>query len=154
HFDGNSFSIMNLFINRPSENNVGLFGIIARQKYSPAMISNIKIINATINGSYYVGALAGDAEYVKISNIEIQSSKIFGKDIVGGLLGTAKDIALMEINLLNNSISANKYKGVLAGSGESIQIELIDNSRENCIANIGLIGYSQDTKCLGVDYGV
>ena len=54
-FDGNGFVIENLFINRPSTSDIGLFGAT-----SPAgRISRTGIIDADITGGRYVGAIVG-----------------------------------------------------------------------------------------------
>jgi len=62
-FDGKGYTINNLYINRPDENGVGLFGD-ARD----ANIKNVKLSNANITGDECVGALAGFTRRVSITN--------------------------------------------------------------------------------------
>ena len=53
-FNGNSYTISNLFINLPTTNDVGLFG-----HTSGATIENVGLVNANITGKNNVGALVG-----------------------------------------------------------------------------------------------
>ncbi|SNS57855.1 YD repeat-containing protein [Anaerovirgula multivorans] len=55
-FDGNNKRISSLFINRPMENSIGLFGRIIR----PAELKNIKLENINVTGNYFVGGLVGE----------------------------------------------------------------------------------------------
>ena len=55
-FNGNSYTISNLFINLPTTNDVGLFGYT-----SGATIENVGLVNANITGQSGVGALVGYA---------------------------------------------------------------------------------------------
>lgn len=52
--DGNNRVVKGLYINRPTMDNVGLFGCVAGSK-----INNIAILNARLTGKNNVGALAG-----------------------------------------------------------------------------------------------
>ena len=51
----NTLSISNLYINRPEEDNIGLFGVIGPQ----AQILDVHLRDATVIGRYAVGGLAG-----------------------------------------------------------------------------------------------
>ena len=53
-FNGNSYTISNLFINLPTTNDVGLLGYT-----SGATIENVGLVNANITGQNNVGALVG-----------------------------------------------------------------------------------------------
>jgi hypothetical protein len=85
-FDGNGYTIYNLFINRPDEDDVGLFGYIMGD------VENLAIKNATIVGSHHVGTLAGWADNALIKNISIESSRVKAKDSAGGLIGAGTRI--------------------------------------------------------------
>ena len=54
HLNGNDYVINNLYINRPHDTGVALFGYLAT-----GIVENLGIINAQIHGDYYVGTLAG-----------------------------------------------------------------------------------------------
>ncbi len=53
-FNGNNYTISNLFISLPSTNDVGLFG-----ETSGATIENVGLVNANITGQNHVGGLLG-----------------------------------------------------------------------------------------------
>ena len=54
-FDGQGYEIRDLFINRPNEAFVGLFGAIGDR----GVIENIGVVNATVTSGYAVGSLVG-----------------------------------------------------------------------------------------------
>jgi hypothetical protein len=104
-FDGNSFQINNLNINRGDEDNVGIFGMIAGAKIHNVTISNLKLNNLNITGHSYVGFISGEAEYAKFINIEIKDScNIHGKAIVGGIVGSASGVDVESISFSNISV--------------------------------------------------
>jgi hypothetical protein len=81
-FDGQGYEIVGLFINRPDEWEVGLFGYVDEG----GVIENIGVINANVIGSCYVGGLVGKNEG-SVSNSYSTGSVIGGYD-TGGLVGT------------------------------------------------------------------
>ncbi len=90
-YDGQHFTIYNLFINRPSTNDVGLFGYA--QKFiirpdNPPGILNVRLKNARIRGKDDTGCIVGnlvDSEN-KIRNSSC-SGTVEGNRYVGGLIG-------------------------------------------------------------------
>jgi hypothetical protein len=83
NFDGDGKVIQNLTINRPTDNNIGLFGATIS-----ANIKNLGLENCNIVGQNYVGGLLGWAYYGEstISNCYVTGS-VRGGDNVGGLVG-------------------------------------------------------------------
>ena len=55
NYNGQSFTINGLFIYRPNEDYIGLFGDIG----SPPIIQNINLVNVNITGEDFVGGLSG-----------------------------------------------------------------------------------------------
>lgn len=49
-FDGNGHEIRDLFINRPSEINVGLFGMVGQGLALKAVIKNLGVVNFSVRG--------------------------------------------------------------------------------------------------------
>ena len=83
-YNGQGHVIESLFINRPNEILVGLFG------YSAGMISNLGVVNVNITGGSQVGGIVGWG-YVKncFSTGYIKSTMNYsGLDGAGGLVGT------------------------------------------------------------------
>ncbi|MCB5230340.1 MAG: GLUG motif-containing protein [Candidatus Cloacimonas sp.] len=92
HYDGNEFSISNLYINRPELDNVGLFGYCMG-----AELINVKLQEVDVTGCKWVGGLLGDlsgieesvgvfSELGKVSNCSV-TGRIAGSSRVGGLIG-------------------------------------------------------------------
>jgi hypothetical protein len=79
--DGQGYVICDLFINRPDEMYVGLFGSV----YEGGIIKNIGVVNATVTGKGIVGGLVG-SNYVIVSNSYSKGS-VTGGVAVGGLIG-------------------------------------------------------------------
>jgi len=80
--DGQGFNVNNLHINRPSEDNVGLFGFSDGGSFS-----NLGILNADITGKSHAGAFAGAVYNGTIANCR-SSGSVIGEDTTGGLAGT------------------------------------------------------------------
>ncbi|MCT7535790.1 filamentous hemagglutinin N-terminal domain-containing protein [Aliarcobacter cryaerophilus] len=83
-FDGLGFTISNLYINRPNQDYVGLFGYT-----NNATIKNIGLENLSIGGKDFVGGLVGLNNNGTISNSYALGSVGSGAtgSIVGGLVG-------------------------------------------------------------------
>jgi len=80
-FDGSNFSISGLFINRPTEDFIGLFF-----GTDSAKLLNIRLSDTDIIGKNYVGALVGTASNTEVANIS-SSGTIQGTEYVGGIIG-------------------------------------------------------------------
>lgn len=80
-FDGQGHEIRNLFINRPDEGFVGLFGAVG----GGGVIHNLGAANAAVIGEWAVGVLAG-GNWGDISN-SYSTGSVSGDDSVGGLVG-------------------------------------------------------------------
>ncbi|MDA3856009.1 MAG: hypothetical protein PF569_07135 [Candidatus Woesearchaeota archaeon] len=79
--DGNYKSIMDLFIDRSLEDNVGLFGV-GENGY----IFNLYLNNVNITGKDFVGALIG-YDFASTIDLIVVSGVVQGNDYVGGLIG-------------------------------------------------------------------
>jgi hypothetical protein len=121
-FDGNNYRINNLFIYRPDETNVGLFG------------------DAT-----------GVNEYKStIKNVWIVDSDITGKRCVGGVVGQATGVKLLSLHTINNTIhsilsdnhSENRIKGRQSGC-------VFGNTHANLTDEKNGISTSDDDKLFG-----
>ncbi len=143
-FDGLGYAISNLTINRPTENDLGLFGVIQ----SGAVVRNLGLIGGSISGMYQIGGLAGENGGT-ISH-SYATANINGRSSVGGLVGSnggtisgsyatgnINDIAYVDVGVIssigglvgfNNSIidssystgnvNGTNYMGGLVGSNE------------------------------------
>ncbi|QZE12703.1 T9SS type A sorting domain-containing protein [Halosquirtibacter laminarini] len=83
NYQGNGYTIDNLYIYRPKENFVGLFGSVNR--YSNK-IQHLAVTNANITGNHKVGIIAGESRFTKISNC-YTTGEVAGNNNTGGLVG-------------------------------------------------------------------
>ena len=138
-FDGNGHTISNLFINRSSTNDVGLFG----SSSATSAIRNVGLESASVTANSYTGALIGSAfgavdfaystGSVTASNSyvgglvgyfegEIQRSystaSVTGLDYVGGLVGNATNTAVIKASYATGAVSGRIGVGGLAGSSD------------------------------------
>ena len=111
NFNGNGFSINNLYINRPDHNWVGLFANI-----HTGYISNVVIRNADITGSNASGVLSGGINNSDVSYVRISESSLSGDEEVGLLSGRfyGNGNTVHDINTSGN-IQGNEFTGGVIG---------------------------------------
>ncbi len=80
-FDGQGYEITDLFIDRPAENEVGLFGVVEEG----AIVTNVEVVNADVTGKQYVGGLAGNNSGTVMNSYF--SGTVTGDQYLGGLMG-------------------------------------------------------------------
>ncbi len=80
-FDGQNYTINNLYINRPTTNYIGLFGITGY-----ADVNNVGLIDVNIIGQYDVGGLTGVSQNSLVYN-SYSTGNVNGYERVGGLIG-------------------------------------------------------------------
>ena len=138
-YDGDNNSILNLYINRPDTEWVGLFG-----RTESADIRNLNLVDVDILGDSHVGALVGyngnseinnchSSGYVQADNndvggligfnylnsIEYSSSEaiVAGKDRVGGLIGGANKGSVSKSFAIGNVSGSNSVGGLIGDNG-------------------------------------
>lgn len=86
---GQGHKIRNLFIDRPEGNHIGLFGFVGRA----GAIENVGLVNPTVTGNEYVGALVGRNFDGVVTNCYSAGSagSVKGYIRVGGLVGWNQD---------------------------------------------------------------
>ena len=82
YFHGNGHTISNLFINRPMEDAVGLFGFAWY-----GTISEVGLERVNVTGRDWVGGLAGYAFQFVHFNRSYATGRVSGNELVGGLVG-------------------------------------------------------------------
>lgn len=124
-YDGNGYSIKNLWCKRPNSSGVALFGFVEH-----AYIKNVKMVNPKMEGNYAVGSLvgasvtAGDkADTTFLSSCSTSQGYIkggAGSVGNGGLIGVVdmKSVLLMD-NCINENtdVSGDYAVGGLLGAG-------------------------------------
>lgn len=87
-FDGNGYTISNLFINRPNTNYQGLFGYCDNPYSHTCKLSSIALENVNVTGEVNTGGLAGAGGYKSIITNCYVSGTVTGKNYTGGLCGS------------------------------------------------------------------
>lgn len=135
--DGNGHTITNLYIDG-SNSRQGLFS------YNYGSISNIVVKGATINGSQYIGTIAGN-NHGTISSCYIDNCNVSGTTCIGTLVGYNYG-TISQCCAVGGSVSGSSSGGLIGFS--------YGGSVENCFATVpvaggnrcgGLIGYLSDT---------
>ena len=106
-YDGQGFSIENLFINRPIDSEIGMFGFV-----NNGIVKNIQLWDSNITGDTRVGAIAGALTNSsgQFSGNNVYDGFVLGNTTTGGLIG----------RLANNShIHASSYIGTVTGYSSS-----------------------------------
>jgi len=136
YLDGQNFIINNLYINRPTTNDVGLFGYTDRNYSQPkSYVKNLGLTNIDFTGGYRTGGLIGR------STSEINNCFVTGKvtgdagnSVVAGFIGQSLEpisncYVIVDINSnfegagfvsFNNELTTNCYSvGEITGTTKS-----------------------------------
>jgi len=135
-FDGQGYEICDLFINRPDESDVALFGVVE----TGGVIENVHVVNGNITGDEAVGSLVaynrgivsnsysdssvtGDlyvGSLVGVNggtvNNSYSSSSVIGRDGIGGLVG--KNEGTVSNSYSIGTVNGNDFVGGLVGKNE------------------------------------
>ena len=125
NFDGNGYTISNMYIYNPNEENQGLFGCT-----KDGIIKNLNISNCEVLGKNYVGGLVG-ACYSTIENCFV-SGVVSGKEYVGGLCGNSSSATVTDSSF-EGTVSGNRTVGGLSGWNSSGTIK-------NCYVSANISG--------------
>ena len=86
-FDGVGHTIKNLYINRPTENQVGLFSMLGRlPAYIEAHIANVTLEGGSVRGKNNVGGVVGYVQGGELRNLR-NFNTVTGEEKVGGITG-------------------------------------------------------------------
>lgn len=111
-FDGNGYKIINLTIDKPSQNYVGLFGYTDR-----AIINNVALEDIKVTGTAtYVGSLVGYAYASKIENSYVTGLVTGSGSQVGGLVGGAYYSSTIKNSYVTGTVTGGDYVGGLVGN--------------------------------------
>lgn len=123
-YNGQDHTISYLYINRPSEANVGLFSHIGEEGSGDGVvISNLGLINVTVTGARGTGTLAGRVtgdQNTSITRCYAISGTVCGDGATGGLVGTNNSYVESPSNRDNHPIISQCYANInvsFSGSG-------------------------------------
>ncbi len=138
-YNGNEFTISNLYIYRPYTDYIGLFG-----RTEGANISNIALVEANITGQMRVGALAGHINNSTIINNCYAIGIIHGRgiDYAGGLIGSSVDSAIINSHASGSVLGNNHVGGLVGYSSGPINNCYSSGNATGSVKVGGLIGIS------------
>ena len=116
--NGNDLTISNLFIDRSTEDFIGLFGGIG----SGAEVKNVNLADVDMTGLQHVGALVGQSDGGNI-NACSSSGNINSNNWTGGLLGNARN-SIISFSKSNCNIVGSYMTGGLIGNCSSSSLSL------------------------------
>ena len=99
-YDGDGYSISNLYINRPSTLSVGLFGYTFN-----ATIENASLIDVNVTGFDFVGGLVGHNSSSTVSNCNCTGS-VSGSGRVGALVGRNTNFSTINNSYCTGSVTS------------------------------------------------
>ena len=157
HYDGGGCTISGLYTEMGSSTSYsyqGLFGYVQGTSSDYAEIKNVGVINSNIQGYNYVGAIAGDVNYVNITNCYNTGSVSGHNYYVGGVVA-----AFDHTNITNcyniGSVTGSLYVGGIVGCNSVGSRNCLISNCYN-IGNVtvygtyvgGIVGYIYNTNIL------
>ncbi|HPQ35970.1 MAG TPA: GLUG motif-containing protein, partial [Tenuifilaceae bacterium] len=131
-YNGNYHSITGLTINRPEQQQVGLFGWV-----SSATLKNLAVSNVNVNGSWRVGALAGHIEGNTIVDSVSTAGAISGSVHVGGLVGRVWDSS---VSNSYSQVNVTQVVGDVTQQAAGLVGRLYNGSIQSCFATGNVSG--------------
>jgi len=145
-FDGQGYEICDLFIDRPDESDVGLFGVVDEV----GIIENVGVVNSDVTGSNNAGGLAGKNEGT-VSN-SYYTGNVTGNANVGGLVGWNFEGTVTDTYSTGNVIGLDnvggltgKNSGTASNSYATVSVTGDDNVG-------GLVGKNDNTGTVSNSY--
>ncbi|MDR1682697.1 MAG: leucine-rich repeat domain-containing protein, partial [Candidatus Symbiothrix sp.] len=151
-FNGNGFVIKNLWIDRPSTNDVGLFGALRGNATTAVSINDLGVVIdpvKSVTGNQQVGGISGAAsDNVWIDQCFV-SGNIFGTKSVGGFIGANYAKTTIKQCYTNGAVTVNGdgaagFAGVHYSSTNQLTIDMCySTSALSAAANgsgAGLVG--------------
>ncbi len=122
-YDGAGHEIGNLHIDRPNQEYVGLWGYARLSSFS-----NLSLIDPSITGGDYTGAIAGHIERGELFDHCESSGSIEGSEYVGGLIGrTIYDTWDMGYTFISNCsstcmVTGDNFVGGITGLANLVKV--------------------------------
>ena len=117
-FNGNHFQIKNLYIDRQSEDNIGLFGFVRDSAFENIGLTGKLMF---IRGRTYVGPLAGRVFHGLLQGHVKRTysyGRIVGISSVGGLIGLLMEHSKLEAVFTDNDVSGVRFVGGIVGRSD------------------------------------
>ncbi len=148
--NGNSHKVIGLFVNRSSENQVGLFGAIGNN----SSVKNLGLNETVVNGRNHVGGITGWNNKGNLSNCFVKGN-VSGHNQVGGLAGASVK-GVTHDSYVHGSVSGHLHIGGLIGINH---VGMIKDSYSSALVDGqmfagGLTGLSNAGECVNLFWDV
>lgn len=156
HYDGGGHTISGLYINRPSEHNLGLFSLVA----GGSTVTNLTIDNASITGDYNCGIISGGSNSSidgtgptsSITNC-ITTGTVVCEYNGGGIVGSNNYYSL--VDQCNSSVQINGtdyLQGGIAGNNHN-HSQILNSTATGSVSGTyavgGIAGSNSDGALIG-----
>ena len=125
-FEGDGRSISNLFIDRSTATNVGLFGVVDEG----AQIRNVALVALSVNGGGYVGGLVGRLNDATVSGSSTTGAVAGSSSRIGGLVGYSQN------SIIEDSSSSASVTGTGGGRAGGLVGELQGTGSEGGVKSV------------------
>ena len=152
NYDGQGYIIDNLYINRSSTSNVGLFGnaFNTQSGVNTKEITNVHLTNVNITGGSNTGALVGSSYKYDINECSV-SGTVTGMSYAGGLVGRFQteygtNVTIQEC-YSSASVTSYMYGGGLIGASIGASIgrpQVINSYTHGAVSGTGAGGLVGD----------
>lgn len=140
---GNNYTIKNLYINRPDEHNIGLFGAID----SDGSVKELNLSESRIKGNFAVGGVVGYNKQGDITSTVVSDVVVKGENLVGGFAGfNNRDCMVMDVKCSDTYLFANGTVGRIVGENLGY---IINYEYSNC----GSVGEADVGEICGCNSG-
>lgn len=116
--DNGGFSVNNLYINRPLENNIG---VVRQLKITPGRFFSVRLKTPKIIGNNNVG-IVGTLSDGKLDGVRVENGYVEGKQNVGGIAGFNDTLASIFQSNFNGEVIGDINVGGLAGKTDRLDI--------------------------------
>jgi hypothetical protein len=121
NIDGNNNTINNLYINRPLEDDVGLF-----KNARGGSISDLRV-SGEFEGNDRTSAILSSGSEVQISSVEV-AGVILGEEEVGAVVGDLQDSTIEDTTSYAEVRGSDKVGGIVGSISEGTRRSLITNT--------------------------
>ena len=144
NYNGAGYTIDQLYINRSSTNNIGLFG-----RTIGSAIQNLGLTNVNFTGGYWVGSLVGLNRNSIICN-SFGTGNVVGINRVGGLIGRSSGSIVTNCYSSGNVFGIDEIGGLVGMNYHDSEINnSISESNVDGEVNIGgLVGFNYSSSSL------
>ncbi len=139
-YNGKGFTIRNLYINRPHQDQIGMFGALRDNQLDSIILSNSNIM-----GNMDVGALVGNDKGAMISNCHVNGVLYSKSSLIGGVVGRKKYGEIIHSSFKGKiNATGSQVGGIVGHINEGAVVDCHSEGKIKGSVNVGgIIGYNR-----------